>query len=60
MFGENLKKSLVRSATHRPLIDPHFKIVLAYVDHAGLFRVRSHMDLDQHTSNNYGQACVED
>jgi hypothetical protein len=47
MFGQNPQKSLVRSATHRPLIDPHFKIVLTDPDHARFSGVRSHVDPDQ-------------
>ena len=52
MFGKNLHESLIRSATHRPLIDPDFKIVLTDPDHTGFCRIRSHIDSDQQTSKN--------
>ena len=52
MFGKNLHESPIRSATHRSLVDPDFKIVLTDPDYAPLFRVRSRIDPDQHTSKN--------
>src|SRR2546428_16089 len=51
VFGQNLQKSLIRSAAHSHLIDPDFEIVVADLDHAGFSRVRSHVDPDQHTWN---------
>src|SRR5207247_386820 len=48
----DLHRSLVPPATYHPLIDPHFKIVLTDLDDTGFFRVRSHVNANQHTTNN--------